>query len=290
MSIWIGINNSRDLQNIKDDLSAKYKLIRDIDMSGFNFDTIQEKFTGILDGQGYSIKNLKVLNNIQSGTNNTGGMFLQVSGTIKKIHFQNPEITGEHCVSVICGNLIENGIIENVTVDELNINAGSAFGGIAGVIRDDSIIKECNINGGDLQGYGYSCGGIAAAMEGDSRIIDCSFSGTINPGGSTGLIVGKISSRNSIERCLGILHSGSVSGLWNSSTSSGSTDSFYDSILLPGDKNGIGKTTEELQKTITYLDKAWDSSVWRIVPGRYAEMQLKLKTEEVIGFVLECHF
>lgn len=51
------ISTPTDLQNMKNNLSANYYVVNDIDMTGFYFSRIAGEFNGSLDGQGYTISN-----------------------------------------------------------------------------------------------------------------------------------------------------------------------------------------------------------------------------------------
>ena len=80
------------LMSIRDNLSACYKLVADIDLEGVEWEPIgtsSAPFTGTLDGAGYSIRNLKMNRNTDYA-----GLFGCASGAkIRKIHIKNSEVT-----------------------------------------------------------------------------------------------------------------------------------------------------------------------------------------------------
>ncbi len=115
---YIVINNADDLLKVKNNLSGKYVLACDIDMTGVNFTPIGNKenpFWGIFDGNGNTIKGLY----INQSNNGCYGLFGAVgtSGTVK-----NLEVEG------------------NIFVEELYDKC--AVGGIIG--QNNGTILDCN--------------------------------------------------------------------------------------------------------------------------------------------------
>ena len=88
------IYDADDLQNMQEDLTANYILMNDIDLSGINWTPMRPSrtgvytsgFTGTLDGNGFTIRNLTV--NAEQYDN--GALFYQNEGTI-----QNLRVTGQ---------------------------------------------------------------------------------------------------------------------------------------------------------------------------------------------------
>lgn len=77
------ISTPQDLQNMKNNLSASYYVVNDIDMQGFNFKTINGTFTGTLDGQGHSIRNLSLAYPSTSGSPQVYAIFNYIAGEAK---------------------------------------------------------------------------------------------------------------------------------------------------------------------------------------------------------------
>ena len=86
------IYDAEDLANIANDMTGKYILMNDIDLSGINWKPLEAKstkglttsFTGILEGNGYTIRNLSCTNEVKAG------LFVEnYNGTI-----QNLALTG----------------------------------------------------------------------------------------------------------------------------------------------------------------------------------------------------
>lgn len=141
------IKTAQDLDNIRNNLSGKYILMNDIDLSSISdwdpigdVDTstgdITNGFSGILEGNGFAIKNLKINRASENGV----GLF---SG-------------------------IKNAEIQNLTIDNVNVSGAIAVGGLAATI-DSSDIVNVNISG-SITGQGY-IGGLAGVIGDLSTMI-----------------------------------------------------------------------------------------------------------------------
>ena len=119
VSDYICVGTAAQLQAISTDLSGNYRLIKDIDVSSINnFDPLgsdSNEFDGTFDGDGFTIQNLTINRN-----ENYVGLFGYTSST---------------------------GTIENVTLENVSIDAssGSSVGGIVG--RNDGIIDNISFTG-----------------------------------------------------------------------------------------------------------------------------------------------
>lgn len=156
-----------DFMRIGSNLGADYILARDIDMSGVtDFEAIgseETPFTGSLDGNGHAIKNLDVRTYCDVNNNETPktiSLFGVVSGgTIK-----NLKMTNIYLLSEVRGYPTSDNSVDALT------------SGIAGVIRNGSLIENCSVSG-TVAAIGYSfcfsrASGIAIAT--DSTIRNCS--------------------------------------------------------------------------------------------------------------------
>jgi hypothetical protein len=93
----IVINNISDLQAIQNNLSGYYVLGANIDAAGFSFTPIggaANPFTGIFDGQGYTISNLTI-NNV---SNTDSGLFgdIGATGTVRNVGLINESVTSSY--------------------------------------------------------------------------------------------------------------------------------------------------------------------------------------------------
>ena len=52
---YTGIYTAQDLANISQNMAGKYILMNDIDLSGIAWKALKDRFTGILEGNGYTL-------------------------------------------------------------------------------------------------------------------------------------------------------------------------------------------------------------------------------------------
>lgn len=192
------ISNIEELNSIRNNLSGKYLLSRDIDFNGSNWTPISN-FSGIFDGGCYTISNANI-GNVASGLNVYAGLFgvATSSSVIKNIRvFQCSIIYSKWQMLSDAGFIVGNteGRVENCRVEsckmDINVSAHDDKyakvefycngGGIAGVTRN-AMIVQCYVN--DLDIYSQSkvannkiqamarAGGIAAYSE-NSKYENC---------------------------------------------------------------------------------------------------------------------
>ncbi len=235
-----------DLQQIKKDPAAHYRLVQDVDASDFNFTPITN-FTGTLDGDGKSINNFSldtkaytagifstaaqgaVIKNLRfvnptvqiSSSNSQVGLIAgsSMGATLSDIHLFGLKATGNDFGDSF-GGLVGRATlltgISNCSVSgaDINLPLGGSIGGLVGDIRTGVTIKASAF-GGKITG-GYTTGGIVGeTITGDENIadihVDADIKGLNNVGGVVGL-----SARSTIERCYveGTLES-TEPGRWN---------------------------------------------------------------------------
>jgi uncharacterized repeat protein (TIGR02543 family) len=151
------ISVASDFDLMRSNLGSSYILVNDIDLSGVSWTMIGSDntfpFNGNFDGQGHSITGLSINAHV-SYTGLFG--FLGASGKIKNLTITNPTVTGYFYVGVLVG--YNQGVIENVTITNANVNStGQYTGGLAG-LNDHASIRYCNVSG-DVSGY-YQVGGL----------------------------------------------------------------------------------------------------------------------------------
>ena len=208
------IASAEQLHEVRDELSAHYKQIADVDLSIYSswepIGTTDSPFTGIYDGDGYIIKNMRI--DIDD-RNVTAGLFGTVeSSTLKNIGIVDSEINitgGSFRVGGLAGSALGRQKIDNcfsgvnIIADHSN-GVTSYIGGIVGWIgslMDFAQITNCynsgNINtvgytDGTILGSGY-IGGIVGSSS--SAYIDmCYNTGSIQGGGRVGGIAGNTNS------------------------------------------------------------------------------------------------
>src|SRR5574344_1225931 len=101
---YTAINTAQDLDNIRNNLSGKYILMADIDLSSIsNWDPLGDdttQFTGTFDGNGHVIKNLT----IDRINEYNVGLFGATSGaTISNVGLENVNVKGQNYVGGLLG-------------------------------------------------------------------------------------------------------------------------------------------------------------------------------------------
>lgn len=120
----------------------------DIDLNNMNWTpagTSTDAFKGTFDGQGHTIRNLKI-----SGLDNSTivGLFGRLNGTVRNLVIDGADIShtsdGNGGIGVVAGSIYNTGLIENVTVRNANIAGNRWTGGIVGYIYGS--VKDCSVS------------------------------------------------------------------------------------------------------------------------------------------------
>ncbi|MCL1873767.1 MAG: cadherin-like beta sandwich domain-containing protein [Clostridiales bacterium] len=201
------IYTAQDLYNVRNNMSGRYKLMNDIDLSTFNggqwipIGTSSNPFRGTFDGQGYVIRNLTISNIYFSA-----GLFGEVSGTssytteIKNVGLENTYINILYLSSdnspCLAGGVCAytNGLIYNCysigTVYISTYNYPAVAGGICG---EGGSISYC-YNTGDVSAHsddyrtgGWICKSAAGGISGDYSTVSYSYNtGNVTSSSHTG--------------------------------------------------------------------------------------------------------
>lgn len=163
---WLAIETAEDLYNIRNNLTGKYILIKNINLTGTAYDpwTPITNFGGSLDGNGFIINGLKT-----TGTSSYRGLFGTITGAnveIKNLTLTNASVSGSSKVGIIAGEITgANPTINNVTVTGTIPTSGQYAGGLVGYTNQVITIDNCDVNVditsssqdvGGLIGYGTS--------------------------------------------------------------------------------------------------------------------------------------
>jgi len=180
------VTTAQEFQDINKNLTGYYILGNDIDLSsianfeplGYYFtetDTNNAYFHGVLEGNGYTVKNAKVFWSDTTATNygvysgsgavkfqsdahkngDNIGLFQTIgsSGIVRDVNFANINVRGRTIVGAIAGNVM--GTVMNCTVDAASkvemgthyydddCNMGGAFGIVAGSGNVSNVICQC---------------------------------------------------------------------------------------------------------------------------------------------------
>lgn len=214
------------LNNVRNHLGSHYKFTADIIFLDSDFDLggpfynngrgwcpigdhWDSVFSGVIDGNGYSIVNLQLFDAIYNGRD--AGLVGFNSGTIKNLTIKNSALSIKlYPANLGCfvGENLNKGLIENCAVVDSRIAAssGDAIGGIVG--HNHGEVKNCTNNSNIIVNTGSDVGGICG-QNGNHQvytnvITNCFNSGNITGGSSTGGIVGYNADYGIVELCANI--------------------------------------------------------------------------------------
>lgn len=157
---YTDIRTEEQLRQIEADLGGKYRLVRDINLSGdwTPIGSLEKPFSGLLDGNGYTISGLSVSNSKKGAS----GLFACVSGQLLDLEVEGV-VSGADCVGGLTGILI-GGKITNCAFSGVVVG-DNYVGGIVGDVRNttgSTTISGCT-NLASV--YGNNCvGGIAGVV------------------------------------------------------------------------------------------------------------------------------
>ena len=161
----IEVATAEDLYNVRNDLSADYIQVADIDLSGYSnwepiggFDSWSNAFGGSYDGQGYTISNLTAIHPDKYNV----GLFGYVDSDVyagdtflRNINLENVEIEGNYYVGGLLGNNwqtdITNCHIDNITL-KVNSGESGAFMGALNSMDFTTYITDCSVKGQIIPG------------------------------------------------------------------------------------------------------------------------------------------
>lgn len=169
------VEDAADLNAVRNNLSAHYKQVADIDLSEYNWipiGTSDNPFVGTYDGNSFKIHNFKMEYNDYYSDSDVLGMF----------------------------GYISNSTIKNVEIVNCFINStdDNDVGVLVGYARNSSI-ENCKITGTVTVQYAYNCGGIACYID-SSEIKNCTIDMQLTADGDVGGIA-SYNDQGSIKNC-----------------------------------------------------------------------------------------
>ena len=207
------ITTAQQLKRLADEVNAgdsksdkTYLLANDIDLSGYpnwtpigtftpNSPQANYPFSGVFDGQGYSITGLKM-----SGNEDSKGLFgYAYCAAIRNVVIRNPEIEGKDQVGALVGyQAYSNQGIKNCAVIGGKIQGRNHVGGLVGYM-EESPIQNC-YSTCEVVAMNFYAGGIV----GDHRVVasirNCYATGNISGTYSGGIV----SVAQDVERCVAL--------------------------------------------------------------------------------------
>lgn len=198
------------LYKINADLKGNYILMNDIDLSETNRGTLDagngwvplKQFSGILDGNGYRIKNMTIHGSFDKKAQ--VGLFEHLTGTVKYLGLVGVLIdidANDSEVGSLAGRDDSSAQILNCFVTG-RIHVADAKAEIGGMIGSQwGSISQCytNVNViGDETGY---TGGISGSLRGKGSCENCYAAGTVNSKNSGMICAHRLTRTSSIEGC-----------------------------------------------------------------------------------------
>lgn len=261
------IETAADLDNVRNNTSGKYMLMGNIDLSGYDNWTPLGAFTGIFDGNGYKISNLKIDNELGDDL----GLFTSNEGVIKNVGLENVDIKGKNFIGAIAGWNSFGGQITNCYATG-SIQGLDCVGGLIGDNYEGDISKSYfsgNVKGSD------KTGGIVGVSY-NSSISDCFVTGSVGGKAAIGGISGNSVGKNIIKNCYvtaGVNATDSTSvGAITGENDGSVSNSLWDiqktglSVAIASGSgsatNNNGFTTIEMSNPQIFINAGWDSDKW----------------------------
>jgi hypothetical protein len=213
---YIKITTAAELDAVRNNPSAKYRLYADIDLSDYvsKNNTVEKGwypigygkfFTGEFDGNGHTISGL--WSSSKWGISYKG-LFSVLEGAVVKdltIELDERGITGGYEIGGLTGVTKKGCKISNVVVTggKIVVTGGGYAGGLIGFGQGpyDKITKCAVINVSTETSGNYS-GGFIGVLEGQSTIKNCATYGTTSTGYSyVASFIGALKSQSKIENC-----------------------------------------------------------------------------------------
>ena len=248
------ITTRAQLEEVKNNLSAYYKLVNNIDLGNVEWTPIgaqKTPFTGIFDGNGYIISNLQ----INKGTVDYIGLFGNTNNaTITNVKLINVSIKGRNMVGGLVGNAAGKTSIKNSSVSGSSmVNGQSLVGGllggsvtcnVEGCSSNANVVASGNGYAGGLIGKGktvirsYATGNVTGKYSGGlagliTNASECYATGNVIGAYDIGGLIGYVEENAKISNCFAL---GNVTSTNSSSTSN----------ALLGGLLGYGNTTSKV--------------------------------------------
>jgi len=213
------VANGSDFAAMSANPSGSYKLVGDIDMTGITYTPFE--FTGTLEGNGFTVKNLTL--STESGN---FGIFTKVNGTINNVIFENIAIKttsyGSSYTGGVCGELVGGSLNRIVFKGTVSGQGGDSadIGGLVGKMSSGTISyceSYATVIGNSIENAG-STGGIVGFAAG-GKLEGCknlgTVAGTYRVGGIAGLSyivpAGALTNTSTVN---GQAYVGGIVGLW----------------------------------------------------------------------------
>lgn len=199
------VNDVNSWKAINKSPTENYKLTQDIDFRNYNEYSISTKFSGKLDGNGNTLKNINISTNL----------IKELSGSIINLNISNITIDGKLSDIAIIGNSTYYSNIEDVHIENATINAsteGDVNVAVLAAKTAEANIQNCSIRnsiinvGTKLKAGKVKVGGIVGSL-GTSKIYNSYTKNleinvyNVNSSDGVGGIAGYITDNSIVQAC-----------------------------------------------------------------------------------------
>lgn len=300
------------LKLIEKDPTGNYKVNMDFDAKNITSGKaiIPQDFTGTIDFQGHTIKNMSIplFNNLNNATVENlvildssvraNGLFANniSNSTVRNVHLRNVTVVAPNAsgTGAFAGQIKEGSKLENVSATGVNIGNDKRTGGLVGMMYASNI-KNSYIEG-TVNSTNDAAGGVVGEAFNNSVIENLYADITTNYSWKSGSIGGLIGNPSSITliNCISLAqavtdeHGSKVYGSYGGSKISGQSKGVYElstSNMTPNEgKQGVEEVTPETLKTrefyietLGWSEEDWDFS--KVDLGDYPTLKVYNTTE-----------
>ncbi len=201
------IETPEQFNEIRNYLTSMFQLEADLDFADFG-DWVPvglfhgTRFSGILDGNGHVIKNLRI---ISSGDASTGLFGTTQDAAISKLILQDCYAEGAERVGILAGCLLRTTVDQVAVINAEVVNTVGFYTGLlVGNVHDDATVTDCYTSG-IATGNAAGVGGITGYMEHRSNLVNCySTASVIGKERATAGICGGVPQDSYIINCVAI--------------------------------------------------------------------------------------
>ena len=186
------VDSPQDLDAVRDDPTARYRQVCDLDLAGAAFVPIPF-FGGVYDGGGHVIANVS----IAAEGSGFAGLFALTTGSaqVRGVRLEQVAVTGSSYVGALVG-YAHGGALEDVHVVGGSVTGTALYtGGLIGYLAGGSLrdaSSAATVRGYEYTGglVGYHEGGVITASRSDGTVLAGRYSGGLVGYASGGLIAG----------------------------------------------------------------------------------------------------
>lgn len=290
-----------DLQQMKRDMSANYKLVADLDMSNMPTAwTPLNGFSGKFDGDNHSISNLLIDNELSQS-----GFFgsMAEGGSIRNLVLVNPELRinkGNSYAGFIAGmtmtDTLQNIHIYNANIINKSKDVDATVGGLVGQATVYSEISSCSFNNGTISlPASTATGGIAGDTRTSSYVFSSTASGKFEAESGLGGIVGITGTDGQVFDChanVNLVAQHTVGGIVGNNGSRAAINKNYAKGTIKASKaswNGFAAGG-----ILGRIESDWSQAETIVLNGNVAEMNITVNsagaaptsTHRIIGYTI----